>query len=79
MFLVVQFLCPVAHFWCLVVQFLGSLFSFASSFSPGVSVWFSRFFHIGLDDNERERDIYIYRERERNIACAFALNDTWLR
>ena len=41
------------------------LFFVVSAFSPGVSGWFSRFFHLGLDDNERERE----RERERETVC----------
>ena len=36
-------------------------FHFVSAFSTGVSGWFSRFSHLGLDDKERERE----RERSR--------------
>ena len=42
----------------ILVVFSGIQFHLVFAFSTEVSEWFSRFFHLGLDDSERERESF---------------------
>ena len=49
---------PFSHFGCFIIFSL-------LPFQRGFSGWFSRFFHLGLDDSEKERERELEREKER--------------